>query len=239
MSDAGKAMLDANGDLIKGVGGVVLADVLYPMTVNSWLRDSYNRNLTGSLLYTSAAWPPPVFAENWTTTATGTEVSQISGSELVTRKRWLSSSSQYEWATGQRVVRYYDGAHTSGDVPFSRLAEYKLDYTVSFSSSAGSGIEIKCNIYLGTSGCTAPSGSNEPWEGSGWTLIDSTALTDGSSNPRSSGTINLPKADEFWLAFVCNGAETERADPAVSETIYSHVWTVIFDNLRLKYNLAT
>jgi hypothetical protein len=67
MSDAGKVLIDANGDFIRGVGGVVLADDLYPMVPNHTVK-RYSRKVVNddAVCPASEIWSKSWFEDDGT-----------------------------------------------------------------------------------------------------------------------------------------------------------------------------
>ena len=182
-TNAGKVMLGADGCPLRGHDGkIVLADNLYPARLLSWDISGWYRG--ASTMITDIYHTPlgaadcvsPVDGKDWSSGSTALGVYYLrSVTDWGGDPDWrlLHLTPQY--------VRKHDG-HVGPDfitVPWLRVSKVKINWRVWANSSGASAHAT--NFAIGTATATIPSGSNEPWTGSGWTHL-ATVQPDGSQD---------------------------------------------------------
>lgn len=188
-ANAGKVMLGADGCVLRGHDGkIVLADNLYPMHASpsyvEWYR-SYSR----SVGYDEPPIDNGVWEETWI------DGYSTSGLVILNHIAWYYQDGTHfliRWNADQLVRKY-----TLSGVDWPRVAKMKVSYL--FQSWCSSGYPIPYKWYWGINNATAPSGSNAPWEGTGWTLLANVTAT--SPTAYDYGVIDVTGCNgTFWLA---------------------------------------
>ena len=182
-TNAGKVMLGADGCPLRGHDGkIVLADNLYPARLLSWDISGWYRGASSMITYIShtplvaADCVSPVMDTDWVSGNAGLGVYYYRN---VTD--WGGDPYWHLLHVTPQYVRKHD-AHVGPDsitVPWLRVSKVKINWRVWANSRDASAHAT--NFAIGTATATLPSGSNEPWTGSGWTHL-ATVQPDGSQD---------------------------------------------------------
>ena len=187
-TNAGKVMLGADGCPLRGHDGrIVLSDNLYPMRPD-WTLTNWGRRGTANITY--GAVNNPVWGETWETPSSGF------GSGLsFSHRAWQEEDVLVGtlWVSEQGVSKY-----SFSGIDWPRVAKMRVSYLF----RAHGNMEAKLvpyKFYYGINSPTEPSGSNKPWEGSGWTLLASFNAT--TPTVYTYGVLDLVGVtNSFWLA---------------------------------------
>jgi len=251
MSDAGKVMTDTNGDLIKGVGGVVLADRLYPTRLSCAASideiETYHRQL---VYRNSSDHGDGIWSQDWEEGAYEEGYEQYL---FAWRQFTYFDAGDYDniaVQTIQRVAfnwRYIN--HAGLSVPWARIAapanvvnreELRL-------SSSRVGPEPSDTYYLrGYYSFTdqdPPDGSEKMWERSGKGWLEFGTITPPATLVNVDFTIPL-NTSVMWLALFADPFDPDPDDYAGIESIFRLNNAYTFDSrmgktVDIKYNLAT
>jgi hypothetical protein len=240
MSDEGKVLIGTDGNPLVGHDGkVVLADRLYPYRVSLADVTPYNRGLFA--VGSTSATTSPVLEEEWDEPGTTTDL-------LRCRywKRWSGSGAEntYAYLTSQRVAKYDNHRYSNYpdlEIPWGRVATWKFGWEIEARRSWSSQPAVTFRFLLGSKTATAPDGSNEPWDGTGWTQIASVAETSATNTDiLASGTVSLPVETEprFYLAIYADDI-TDEGSGVDPYDIANQEVQIFFTTFRtVTYNLA-
>jgi hypothetical protein len=182
-TNAGKVMLGADGCPLRGHDGkIVLADNLYPARLLSWYISGWYR---GTSTMITDIYHTPLVAADCVSPVDGKDWSSGSTALGVYYDRTvIDFGGDPYWRVVHHTPQYvqkHDG-HVGPDsiaVPWSRVSKVKINWRVWANSRSASAHAT--NFAIGTATATTPSGSNEPWTGSGWTHL-ATVQPDGSQD---------------------------------------------------------
>jgi len=234
MSDEGKVLVDSSGNPLKGVGGIVLADRLYPMTVKctATLAGEWDRRWNTE----SPSTDDGVWAIDW---------SEGTGTPYAQRIYRPSVSSNHS----QTVVKYslsWEYANYSAlEIPWGRIASnFAISYAAEIAKSDGvgthinpDGISARCAYSLSSQ--SAPSGNETVWDRSGWgELFSGTVAAD------KSGSLNLPPTppSEMWFGLYFDYWIPTPGDFGTGDRFYMTIGFIdptSPQNRTIVYNLAT
>ena len=203
-ANAGKVMVGTDGCPLRGHDGkIVLADRLWPklITVPSaytgWRREYWG---DAPNLIASATWESPFKYDGL----------------------WISTS----WAMRHDEYDDYDVVHDFHDVrkftladceyvnyptlalPVNRIARVKIAWRLEAAFYVGFVTPFTRKIAIGDHNATEPSGSNEPWNGSGWTNVGTyvhEGEPDGVEIATGEATATLNGDGVFYLALYTPG----------------------------------
>jgi hypothetical protein len=239
MSDTGKVLVDASGDPLKGVGGIVLADRLYPYVITGDLSVSrWYRSLT------SSTWPPiadvNVWGESWQ-----------SGDADANRQVRTDNETQAATQVVHKIVlsNLEYANYPTLEIPFAQIERIRFSFTATMQVASGDDGEVvyfRAHSFIGSD--SNPSGSEEVWDRTGWTeFVTSGNLdvgdSDNPANNTETFTLDVTPAQIedgeiiIWLASFFDVYTPPNPPIAFARQIrfgYSGVSTG-----RIKYNLAT
>ena len=237
MSDTGKVMLGTDGSPLLGVGGIVLADDLYPLII-AGEGTRYSR--TASQTVDVSPYDNPIWGVNWATPSLGLQA-QLFKTRIYSEEDGLSISYLCGQSLFKRVLNSFQPDQPGLAIAWTRMDTIKFDYTIEATNSWTDEPPVTFNLWIGSKTATAPSGSNEPWDGTGWTEVTtcSAASATAYDDVLTSGTISLPIADTYYLAlFASDYAGTGSGEGTTrivgqSAQLFFRSWHTI------TYNLAT
>lgn len=231
--NAGKVMLGTGGHVVRGHDGkIVLADRLWPklITVPS-AAAGWRRSYAGAApnLIASATWESPYIFNT-----------------LATSTVWNMRHDEYydyDDVYDLQDVRKFTIAdceyvnYPTLALPVSRIAKVKITWRLASSYYSGYVTPFTRKIAIGAHNATKPSGSNEPWDGSGWTNVG-TYVHEGESAgveiATGKATATLNGYGVFYLALYTPG------ESGTSPTTNAQANTLLtITAAEIVYNLAT
>ena len=230
MSDTGKVLIGTDGSPLRGAdGSIVVADVdylIYPYRESDGGWGRYCQ-----VVSTVSATVSPIWGIDWR-----------NGWTQIAFRKLAISETHYRWSVSHTVERYK--YRNTALIPWTRVASLKQDWKITGDPkySGDNTGPVYFNYYFGTKNATLPSGSNEPWDGTGWTLIASvTPYGSAYGAVLASGTLDLPlDGGPFYIAnFPTDYAGIVIGDDSLRTVVHQDATFSFTAFERLVYNLAT
>jgi hypothetical protein len=245
MSDADKVLIGLDGNPLLSVDGkIVLADDLYPKTAipTGWVLSdtglSYFNHIDDALAWKRSSSGTSAYPDFQSLLGAVDWASSIDSSELPVPLLSLlitENGASYDRLFETQLVKLpVTGWDTT--LSWSRVKKLKLNFEVwpAYYYADWSTYDINFKAYIGQgSSVTDPSGSNEPWEGTGWSLLGEGSTSDPDA-AIFTGSVDLTMRDSGGNIYLALWADNPASPNLVKQDA-----VVYITSISVVYNMAT